>query len=81
MFPDNLLFRSGNPTSTLPSTQLTPDGRLLVRLQDHLQQLQQIVPVISITALALRRQSAEQDEDIAAVLMRHAGLVIAADKP
>jgi len=72
MFRDNLHFRGGSPASTLP-TQLTLDERSLVRLQDHLQQLQLIVPVISVTALALRRQSAEQDEDIAGVLMRHAG--------
>jgi hypothetical protein len=35
--------------------------------------LSRLVSVISVAALALRRQSAEHDEDIAGALMRHAG--------
>jgi hypothetical protein len=36
------------------------------------QRLQLILPVISVAVLALRRQKAEFDEDIALVLSRHA---------
>jgi hypothetical protein len=41
-------------------------------LRDHVQRLKQIIPVISVSILALRRQNAELDEDIASVLHDHA---------
>jgi hypothetical protein len=71
MFPNNAHIGGGSPTSTLPKSQPTLDEQF--RLQEHLMRLRLILPVISVVALALRRQCAEQDEDIAAVLMQHAG--------
>jgi hypothetical protein len=73
MFRDNFFSKGGTPTHTLPPTQLPLDEQLSKRLHDLLQRLQLILPVINVVTLALRLQNAEQDVDIAAVLMRHAG--------
>jgi hypothetical protein len=72
MFRDNVLIPGGAPPATLPPTQPTLDEQLPIRLQDHLQRLRLILPVISVSVLALRRQGAELDEEIATVLLRHA---------
>jgi hypothetical protein len=71
MFRDNILIPGGTPAPTLPS-HLTLDEQLPIRLQDHLQRLRLILPVISVSVLALKRQHAELDEEIATVLLRHA---------
>jgi hypothetical protein len=49
------------------------DDQLPIRLRDHLRRLQRILPVISVSVLALKRQQAELDEEIATVLSLHAG--------
>ena len=74
MFQDSSFIESEGsiPAYTLPPTQLPLDEQLPIRLQQHLQQLRLILPVISVTVLALRRQNAELDEDIASVLHQHA---------
>jgi hypothetical protein len=41
-------------------------------VREHVQRLKLIVPVISVSVMALRRQNAELDEDIASVLHLHA---------
>jgi hypothetical protein len=43
-----------------------------MHLREHVQQLQLIQPVISIAVMALHRQNAEADYDIALVLDHHA---------
>ena len=57
-------------------TPVTLDEQIPVRLRDHVQRLRLIVPVLSVSCLALKRQAAELDDDTtAAVLlpgMRHA---------
>ena len=73
MFRDNILLSGGTPADKLPPSQLTLDEQLPIRLRDHLQRLRLILPVISVTVMALRRQNAELDEDIASVLHQHAG--------
>ena len=45
---------------------------LLRHVREHVCRLRMILPVISVAVLALRRQDAELDEDIAGVLSRHA---------
>ena len=45
---------------------------LLRHVREHVCRLRTILPVISVAVLALRRQDAEMDEDIAGVLSRHA---------
>ena len=65
-------FEGSAAASTLPPTQLSLDEQLPIHLQQHLQRLRLILPVISVTVLALRRQNAELDEDIASVLHQHA---------
>jgi len=52
--------------------QLNLDEQRPIRLRDHLQRLRLILPVISVSVLALRAQNAELDEDIASVLHRNA---------
>jgi hypothetical protein len=63
----------GNPTDPTVHSQLTCDEQLPIRLHRHVQRLQLIRPVISVSVLALRQQHAELEEDIALVLSRHAG--------
>ena len=52
------------------------DSRIPVRIREHLQRLRLIVPVISVSVLALRGQNAELDEDVARVLQQHAGAAL-----
>lgn len=42
-----------------------------IRVRDHLKRLRSLVPVISVSVLALRGQNVELDEDIASVLQEH----------
>lgn len=72
MFRDNVLINSGSPAATLTSSQFNLDEQLPIRLREHLRRLQLILPVISVSVLALRRQQAELDEEIAMVLREHA---------
>jgi hypothetical protein len=69
MLNARLRENSADPTA---HAQLTVDEKLPIRLHHHVQRLQLILPVISVAVLALRRQNAELDEDIALVLSRHA---------
>jgi hypothetical protein len=59
----------GSAAQTLP---LTPDGSLPLALHEHVQRLRLILPVISVSVMALHRQDAELDTDIASVLSQHA---------
>jgi hypothetical protein len=56
---------------TLPP-QLTQDDPLPLDLREHVQRLRLILPVISVSVMALHRQNAELDSDIALVLSEHA---------
>src|SRR5262245_62052035 len=58
---------------TLPP-HLTRDDSLPIELRDHIRRLRLILPVISISVMALHRQNAELDHDIATVLSEHACL-------
>jgi hypothetical protein len=46
--------------------------RRTLELREHLQQFREILPVISVSMMALRRQDAESDTDIVHVLSQHA---------
>jgi hypothetical protein len=70
MFRDNLF--GGNAAHTVPPLCSTLDEQLPIRLRDHVQRLRLILPVISVSVMALKRQNAELDEDIASVLHQHA---------
>jgi len=70
------MFRTdpGGPsayTVTFPD-QTLDERRTRRALREHVQRLQLILPVISVSVMALRQQRAELDEDIASVLHRHA---------
>jgi len=62
---------SGNPAHAVPHPQPNLD-ELPIRLRKHVQRLRLVIPVISVSVMALRQQNAELDEDIASVLHRHA---------
>jgi hypothetical protein len=61
----------GLAAQTLPP-QSTEDDPLALDLREHVQHLHLILPVISVSVLALHRQNAELDTDIASVLSQHA---------
>ena len=66
MFRENVF--SGDPAHTVPPLHPTLDEQLPVSLRDHVRRLRLILPVISVSVLALKRQNAELDDDIASVL-------------
>ena len=61
-----------NAARTVSSLHPTLDERLVPHMREHLRKLKQILPVISVSIMALRQQNAELDEDIACVLHQHA---------
>jgi hypothetical protein len=63
---------SGAAPHTVPPLHATLDNQLPIRLREHVQRLKLIIPVISVSVMALRRQNAELDEDIASILHLHA---------
>jgi len=65
---------SGAAAETLPPNQLTQDDSLGSQLREHVKRLRVILPVISVSVMALHRQNAELDHDIACVLSEHAGV-------
>ena len=62
----------GSTASTLPPTQPTHDDELRLHMREHVRQLRLILQVISVSVMALHRQNAELDHDIATVLGQHA---------
>ena len=59
-------------TQTLPPIPNTHDDSLPRALLDHIDRLRLILPVISVSVMALHRRDAESDTDIAFVLNEHA---------
>jgi len=59
-------------TETLPPITNTHDDSLPRELLDHIDRLRLILPVISVSVVALHRRDAESDTDIAFVLHEHA---------
>jgi hypothetical protein len=72
MIHDTLEKEGGAPAPTLPPSHFTTDDPLRFELREHVRKLRLILPVISVSIMALRRQNAEQDYDIASVLSEHA---------
>src|SRR5688500_6932522 len=65
-------IEGGPAAHTVSPLHPTLDDQLPIRLREHVQRLKRIIPVISVSILALREQNAELDQDIAAVLHLHA---------
>ena len=61
----------GTSAQTLPPHP-TRDDTLPIELREHIRRLRLILPVISVSVMALHRQNAELDHDIATVLSEHA---------
>ena len=59
-------------TQTLPPLTATHDDSLPRELLDHIDRLRLILPVISVSVMALHRRDAECDTDIAFVLHEYA---------
>ena len=64
--------RGGLAAHTISPLHLHADDPLRTRLREHVQRLKLIIPVISVSVLALKAQNAELDEDIASLLDLHA---------
>ena len=60
----------GSAAYTLSSTPT--DDSLPMHVREHVTRLRLILPVISVSVMALHRQNAELDYDIAVVLDHHA---------
>lgn len=72
MFQDTIAKEGGSPAQTLPPSHPTTDDPLRFELREHVRKLRRILPVISVSIMALHRQNAELDDDIATVLSEHA---------
>ena len=57
---------------TVSLNKPAPVDSLPRELREHLHRLRLILPVISLSIMALRRQDAESDTDVAHVLSQHA---------
>jgi hypothetical protein len=65
--------KEGDPAvRTLSSTPPTEHDELGPHVREHVRQLKLILPVISVSVMALHRQDAELDHDVATVLGQHA---------
>lgn len=69
----------GPPARTVPPSSTPPpaDDSLPKHLREHAHRLRLILPVISVAVMALHRQNAELDEEIATVLDHHASEALA----
>lgn len=65
-------FEPSATTQTLPPLHATHDDSPPRELLEHIDCLRLILPVISVSAMALNRRDAESDTDIACVLHEHA---------
>jgi hypothetical protein len=72
MVHNTLEKEGGSPAQTLPPSRLPSDDLLRFELREHVRKLRLILPVISVSIMALHRQNAELDYDVASVLSEHA---------
>ena len=72
MFPNSIAQEGGSPARTLPPSPSTTDDPLRFELREHVRRLRLILPVISVSIMALHHQNAELDDDIASILSEHA---------
>jgi hypothetical protein len=72
MFHETHATEGGSPAQTLPPSQPPHDDLLAIELREHVHRLRLILPAISVSVMALHRQNAELDHDIASVLSQHA---------
>jgi hypothetical protein len=72
MFDTSLETEGGLAAQTLSLTEPTQDDTLSRELLEHICRLRLILPVISVSVMALHCQDAEADTDIASVLSESA---------
>jgi hypothetical protein len=72
MFDKTHEIEAGFAAQTVPPSQPNPSDTLSRELLEHVCRLRLIRPVISISVMALHRQDAEADSDIASVLSESA---------
>jgi hypothetical protein len=63
-----VIEEGGTPAQTLPLPHPPGDDPLRFELREHVRKLRLILPVISVSIMALHRQNAELDYDIASIL-------------
>jgi hypothetical protein len=63
---------SSATASAVPPPAYALDEQVPFRLREHVRRLKRIVPVISVSVLALRAQNADLDGDVAEVLHHQA---------
>jgi hypothetical protein len=61
MFHNALEKEGGSPAHTLPPSHPITDDPLRFELREHVRKLRLILPVISVSIMALHRQNAELD--------------------
>jgi hypothetical protein len=72
MFDKTHEIEASSAAQTVPPSQPNPSDTLSRELLEHVCRLRLIRPVISISVMALHRQDAEADSDIASVLSESA---------
>jgi hypothetical protein len=72
MIHDKLAKEGGTPAQTLPPPHPPADDPLRFELREHVRKLRLILPVISVSVMALHHQNAELDYDIATILNEYA---------
>lgn len=68
-FADTITASSSRPTL---SAAAVAEEQIPLRLREHVRRLKRIVPVISVSVLALKAQNADLDGDVAEVLHHQA---------
>ena len=63
---------TGDAVQTLPLSHPAQDDALQQELLEHVLHLRLILQLTNVSVMALRRQDAEADSDIASVLTQHA---------
>jgi len=63
----------GPSALNVPPLDSTLEHQFPIHVRDAVRRMKRIVPVLAVVILALRRQNAELDEEIASVLDRYAG--------
>jgi hypothetical protein len=74
MIHNKLANEGGTPAQTLPPPPPPADTPLRFELREHVRKLGLILPVISVSVMALHRQNAELDYDIASILNEYASV-------
>jgi len=74
MIHDTLEQKGGTRAQTLPPSHPPADDPLRFELREHVRKLRLILPIVTVSVMALHRQNAELDYDIASILNEYASV-------